>query len=162
MVGDARITQFRGPYQWLSNFWAVPVVFDGVTYPCVENAYQAAKTLDQVQRQQFVGATAGAAKRMGRSLTVRPDWDAVKLQVMEDLLRQKFADEALRQRLMATGSAELVEGNWWGDTFWGVHMFGKDGPATYPLAKPRGENHLGRLLMRIREESQGAEETRKL
>lgn len=70
---------------------------------------------------------------------MRSDWEEVKLGVMEGLLREKFSDPELRRKLLATGERELVEGNDWGDSFWGV-------------CAGRGKNHLGRLLMKLREE----------
>lgn len=81
----------------------------------------------------------GEAKRLGRKATLRLDWEKVKLTIMEDLLRQKFAWKELKEKLLSTGDEELVEGNTWSDTFWGV-------------CNGKGENHLGKLLMKIREE----------
>ena len=83
--------------------------------------------------------TPGLAKKLGRKATIRPDWEKIKLPIMEYLLRQKFGDKTLKALLIGTGDAELVEGNMWGDTYWGV-------------CKGKGENHLGKLLMKIREE----------
>lgn len=116
------------------------VVFDRVAYPTVEHAYQAAKTIDDEERARVAATPSpGRAKRLGKSLTLRPDWDAVRLGIMRDLLRQKFNHPEYQRMLLATGDAELVEGNVWGDTFWGIC----DGV---------GENYLGRLLMQVREE----------
>jgi len=110
-----------------------------VTYPTVEHYYQAMKTLDLKQREAIrLALTAGDAKRLGGECELRPDWDDVKLQIMEEALRQKFKRNPLHDQLMATGRQELIEGNTWGDKFWGV-----DGT---------GENHLGKLLMQIRDE----------
>lgn len=132
------ISTFDGDYAWLSNFYSVSVVLDGVNYPSVENAYQAAKTTVRSKRKPFEYCTAGQAKRNGRTLTVRPDWEAVKLTIMRDLLEQKFRRHtALADMLLATGDTQLVEGNTWGDTFWG-------------MCQGAGDNHLGRLLMEIR------------
>jgi hypothetical protein len=134
------INKFQGRYRWLSNFWSCFVTLDGVEYPSVENAYMAAKTLDFEERKQFEGVFPGEAKRLGRELELRDGWDAMKLDVMEKLLRQKFAHGTeLAQRLIATHPAILIEGNDWGDEFWGVNN--KTGV---------GENHLGKLLMKIR------------
>lgn len=137
------ITAFIGPYRFLSNFWPATVVLDGETYPTVAHAYQAAKTLSAECRAQIRGAeTAAQARRLGRVVPRRPDWPQVKLRMMEELLRQKFSAGPLRQQLAATGLALLVEGNTWGDVYWGV-------------CRGRGENHLGRLLMQVREELAG-------
>jgi len=128
------ITAFTGEYRWLSNFAACEVKWGELTFPSVEHAYQASKFTDPDLIKRFQVVTASEAKRMGRTKP-RFDWD--KLAVMEYLLNQKFCDPVLRNKLIETGDAELVEGNWWGDTFWGV-------------CGGVGENHLGKLLMKIR------------
>lgn len=134
------IDSFTGDHRFLSNFWPCRVEFDGQVYTSVEHAYVAAKVLDPVVRDLIKNcATAGQVKRLGRKLPLRADWEAVKLSVMESLIRQKFNDPGLGSRLKATGEQELVEGNHWGDTFWGVC----DGV---------GQNHLGKLLMKVRNE----------
>jgi ribA/ribD-fused uncharacterized protein len=134
------IDSFQGEYRWLSNFEPVDIVYEAELYPSVEHAYVAAKTLDRDLRKSIaLLPTPGAAKRAGRSLKLRPDWEMVKLTVMEDLLRQKFQHVRLRRLLMSTVGIDIVEGNTWGDRFWGVC----DGV---------GENHLGRLIMKIRAE----------
>lgn len=141
MVGQI-IGTFRGRYFFLSNFYPVGVLLDGLIYPSVEYAYCAAKTLDEEERKRILyAASPGLAKRLGRQVTLRADWESIKLDVMANLLRQKFSKEnpTLRMWLAETGDADIVEGNTWGDTFWGVY----DG---------RGQNHLGRLLMEIRAE----------
>lgn len=137
------IGEFQGSYRFLSNFWPASVELDGVLYPTVEHAYQAAKTISPEQRLRIAAVpTPGQAKRAGRGVTIRPDWDSVKLEIMQDLLRQKFNKAHLRQQLQATGEEELVEGNTWGDTFWG-------------RCRGVGKNHLGLILMQIREEKRG-------
>lgn len=137
------INRFEGIYRFLSNFYGAHVEFEGMIFPSVEHAYVAAKTLDQKQRVHIVHiGTAREVKAYGRKLKLRPDWEQVKLQIMEDLVRQKFTkDGNLRQALIDTGNRELIEGNWWGDKFWGVDM-----------KTNQGENHLGKLLMKIRSE----------
>ena len=137
------ITAFQGEYRWLSNFWPSQVIFEGQTYPTVEHAYQAAKTLDYDARGFIKScATPGEAKRASKNLVLRTDWEQVKVGIMESLLKQKFAWPALRDKLLVTKSEELVEGNTWNDTFWGV-------------CRGKGQNTLGKLLMAIREELRG-------
>lgn len=133
------ITSFSGRYRWLSNFWPAPVLlFGSELYPTVEHAFQAAKTLDRAERDAIRTApTPGTAKYLGRRCTLRADWESVKLSAMRHLLMQKFAHPELHALLMSTGDAMLVEGNTWGDRFWGV-------------CKGVGENHLGLMLMEIR------------
>lgn len=134
------ILAFRGPYFFLSNFSGHPTVHAGVRYPTVEHAYQAAKTDDSAARGRIAAArTPGEAKEIGRTVRLRDGWDQQRLDVMLDLLRGKFADPDLADRLLATRERSLVEGNDWGDTFWGV-------------CGGHGANHLGRLLEQVRTE----------
>lgn len=106
------------------------------TYPTVEHAYQAAKTHDRTARRRIREAsTAADAKTLGQDVTLRDDWDTVKLDIMRQLLRSKFTDPDLAGKLRATGRRRLVEGNTWGDAYWGVDA-----------TTGEGENWLGRLL----------------
>lgn len=133
------IDSFQGAYRFLSNFWPAKVVLDGIEYDSVEHAYVASKTLNEIARKDIAGMTPGQSKRYGRTLKLRPDWEEVKLTIMEDLVRQKFKRPDLAKLLRSTGKAELIEGNTWGDTFWGV-------------CRGVGENNLGKILMRVRAE----------
>lgn len=141
-----RIDQFKGEFKFLSNFWSSAVRLDSDefpdTYPTVEHAFQAAKTLSRRERREVrEAATPELAKLLGRQVTLRPAWDMIKLNVMRDLIWQKFTiDTDLRARLLATEDAELVEGNTWGDRYWGVD-----------LETGAGENMLGKVLMAVRE-----------
>ena len=137
------IDSFFGDYRFLSNFWKVDVYYEGLIYPSVEHAYQAAKTLERKERLVFTQIpNCAQAKKFGRNLTLRHDWDEVKLKVMKELLDEKFSFDDLAWKLLATGDAELIEGNDWNDTYWGV-------------CKGIGENHLGKLLMEKRAELRG-------
>lgn len=131
------IDSFRNEYRFLSNFSSPAIQFEGTWYPSLEHAFQAAKTLNPFERAKILPMTPGEAKRYGRTVTLRADWDDVKRDVMETLVRQKFDNPQYRHLLLATGNRELIEGNTWNDTYWGV-------------CKGRGENHLGRILMRVR------------
>ncbi len=139
------INSFRGEYRFLSNFHPSKVILSctntdhpySVIFPTVENAYQAAKNIDEAQWSKFINIPPGKAKGTGRKLDIRPDWEVVKVGIMEELLEQKFRFPELRDKLLATKNQELIEGNWWGDTFWGV-------------CKGEGQNILGKLLMKIR------------
>lgn len=105
------ITNFHGENFFLSNFYPSNVEWDGEIYPTVEHAFQAAKTLDAEERRAVQGATMAAqAKHIGRHVTLRADWEQEKYAVMLELLRQKFRDRELREKLLATGDARLVEG----------------------------------------------------
>lgn len=132
------IKEFQGEFRFLSNFYPAPVGYEGQLYPSVENAYQAAKTEDKALRRSFLNISPAQAKKMGRKLRLRRDWDQIKERIMEMLLFEKFSvHRDLGDKLLATGTAGLVEGNWWGDRYWGVF----DG---------KGQNRLGILLMRVR------------
>ena len=135
------IDRFTGEYRWLSNFWPTIVWYNGEMYGSVEHAYQAAKTLDTADRAWIRSLSSPwAAKRAGRSVVLRKDWETYRLAIMYELVRHKFEDDdGLRAKLLATGDAELVEGNHWGDTFWGV-------------CGGKGRNELGKILMRVRGE----------
>jgi len=135
------IDKFDGTeYRFLSNFYPAPVNFEGETYPTSENAYQAAKSLDYDERRAFRGnVSAALSKKMGRELELRPDWEEVKRDIMKKIVFNKFKyHPSLKEKLLATGDAELIEGNYWGDTYWGV-------------CNGVGENHLGKILMEVRE-----------
>jgi len=136
------ITSFSGAYRFLSNFY--PAL--GLT---LEHHFQAAKTDDPAQHARILSAkTPGEAKRLGRRATLRADWETRKDREMLYLLRMKFNEKALAKKLVETGDGELIEGNSWGDTYWG---------AVKSNGKWVGQNKLGRLLMQVRRELQGVE-----
>ena len=140
------INCFDGKYAFLSNFYESPCDFEGILYTTVEHAFQAAKTLDRNERLKIaVAETPGKAKRMGRSVTLRPDWEEIKIDVMRQCLHSKFKDPDLVFALLDTGDEELVEGNTWHDNCWG------NCTCEQCVNKP-GENKLGKLLMEIRKE----------
>lgn len=133
------IDRFTGRYHFLSNFYRRAFLMGGVVWPSAEHAYQAMKCADTEDVVRVRTARSpGQAKAIGRRVRIRPHWDAIRVGMMHLVLRAKFEDEEMARRLVATDPEELVEGNDWGDTFWGR----VDGV---------GENHLGRQLMVIRE-----------
>lgn len=140
------ITAFTGEYRFLSNFYPATLYYDGLDYPGVEWAYQAAKTDSQMHREFIRDAkTPGQAKRLGQAVKIRPGFytDGTALEVMEALVTQKFVQHKdLRELLLRTGDRQLVEGNLHGDKIWG-------------MVKERGEwvgdNHLGIILMLVRQ-----------
>jgi ribA/ribD-fused uncharacterized protein len=139
---DTMVKQFQGKYRFLSNFWTCRVVYDGKEFTSVEHGYQYSKCVTQEDKEKVLLTTKpGDCKRLGRKIKVRSDWNDVKLGIMEDLVRQKFSGPLLKEQLLSTGDEELQEGNRWGDKFWGVDL--KTG---------EGENHLGKILMKIRKE----------
>jgi ribA/ribD-fused uncharacterized protein len=134
------IDSFKGDYRFLSNFAPCNVVYDGWYYPSVEHAYQAAKTDDTGIRRKIQSCgTASEAKKWGQAIAIFiPDWSARRLSVMKNLLEQKFNYPLYKTKLLDTGDAQLVEGNTWGDIYWGI-------------CNNKGENNLGILLMEIRD-----------
>ena len=132
------IYNFRGDYRWLSNFAPVDIVFEGGFYLSIENAYQAAKTLDKEARKMFEDVSPVSAKKMGRRVKLRNDWMKQRLPIMNHLVLQKFMHGRYEEKLIATGDEMIVEGNNWGDTYWGV-------------CNGVGENNLGKILMKVRE-----------
>lgn len=151
-----RIDHFAGVNWFLSNFYPVTVLLDGVAYASVEHAYQAAKTIDLEKRWIFTlevnpRLTASQAKRIGQKLELREDWEVVKRSIMRDLLIQKFSHSVLTAQLLATKDAYLEEGNWWHDTYWGVCHGKLDGrTCAQGDHEHTGCNHLGHLIMDVR------------
>lgn len=139
------ITSFRGEYAFLSNFYPCYVEYEGIVYNTLENAYQAAKSLDFDTRYMISQMSPAESKKFWkhRQQLIRSDWNEVKLGVMRKLLRNKFKDSELAGKLLNTYPHVLIEFNTWGDVYWG--MIHKDGHLV-------GNNKLGLLLSDIREE----------
>lgn len=135
-----RIDNFRGKYYFLSNFSSYPVTYDGLTYQNNEAAFQAMKVKDPKKREQFIHLPPNRAKSKGRHVLLRSDWEKVKEQFMYEIVLAKFTqNKDLKQKLLETGDALLIEGNSWNDVEWGV-------------CNGRGQNKLGKILMRVRKE----------
>ena len=136
------ITEFENEYYFLSNFYEVSIEYDGLTYGSSEAAFQAQKCMTKEEKLAFTEYDPDKSKRAGKRVKLSSDWEDVKIRIMEDILRAKFTQhEDIAQRLIDTGEKVLVEGNDWGDVFWGVDA-----------ATGEGENHLGKALMKIRGE----------
>lgn len=133
------INGFFGQYRFLSNFWYANVTMYDIVFPTNEHAYQYAKSIDpQFQQSILAAKTPRDARTLGRKAVLRPDWESVKVDFMRYLVWNKFSThEHLKRQLLATGDAQLIEGNNWGDVFWGV-------------CKGQGHNWLGHLLMETR------------
>ena len=134
------IDKFRGDYAFLSNFYTAEVLYKGITYKSSEAAYQAQKTLDESIKHKISLLNAPSAKRAGSHVDLRPDWNNVKLTIMHDIVYAKFSQNVgLKDKLLATGDELLVEGNTWGDYYWGQ-------------VEDKGTNYLGKILMLVRAE----------
>lgn len=138
------INKFDGQYDWLSNFYNSPVIYQGLSYKNVESAYQSAKLASVFQRINFCELNPSEAKKMGRKVILRIDWKEVKENVMFDCILDKFLRvSSLGNALLATGTEELVEGNYWHDNLWGSCNCPK-------CENIVGQNILGQILMRVR------------
>lgn len=133
------IEDFSGENRFLSNFYPSRIRHERITYPTVEHAFQATKSLERMDRLKIANSRSpGKAKALGQKVRLRKDWESIKVAVMRQLVEKKFTvHQDLRNRLLATEDAELIEGNTWNDCFWGV-------------CNGRGKNHLGQILMEVR------------
>lgn len=136
----AKIAEFQGDYRWLSNFWPSIIHLNNMRFITAEHAYQASKTVNQNEREYIARQISpAAAKRAGRNVTIRPNWDEMKVDIMRLIVSIKFSEPQLATWLLATGDMVLEEGNYWNDTFWGID-----------LRTGRGQNRLGLILMNVR------------
>jgi len=152
------INSFTGRYTFLSNFYPCLISHQGLEYKSVETFYVAMKVnSDQFINNRYYTSgdfremiskldNPGLAKKIGRLVKLRKDWDSKKLEYMNWAVREKFKDETLKELLILTGDQEIIEGNSWNDTFWGV-------------CKGVGKNHLGKILMEVRNELRGIKRT---
>lgn len=139
------IKEFQGEFRWLSNFAPCSIELDGRMFPSVEAAYMSAKSNDWMWKEfcSDIKNTAGQIKKASRSITLISDWEDIKLKVMKECINQKFNQEPFKTKLRNTGNVKIQEGNMWNDKFWGVCL--KTG---------FGLNHLGKMIMEIRDEKQ--------
>ncbi|WP_206459360.1 NADAR family protein [Anaerovorax sp. IOR16] len=134
------INEFRGKYYFLSNFYSAFVEYEGIVYLNNESAFQSAKVTDYNTRLKFANLDPSSAKRKGRHIQLRHGWDDIKFDIMHEICKAKFTQNlALKSKLLATENEYLEEGNTWGDRIWGT-------------VNGKGQNNLGKILMRIREE----------
>lgn len=135
------ICQFRDDYYFMSNFYPVKLIYNGIEYQNTEAAFQAQKCKYLPERNQFSKLNPSEAKRLGRRVELRPDWEQVKDGIMYNIVLTKFSsDEYLAYKLLKTGEEVLMEGNTWKDTYWGVD-----------LDTMQGKNKLGLILMKVRD-----------
>jgi hypothetical protein len=150
-----KIDSFSGEYRWLSNFWYSPVPDGEVIWPTVEHGYQFYKlpnaevTLHLVKYMTvktfkrgdvpFLHAKPSEVKAWGQTIELRRNWDIIRDPVMARLTKIKYKAPDMREKLLATDDAELIEGNTWGDTYWGV-------------CNGVGKNKLGKIIMAERHE----------
>ena len=134
------ISSFTGDYRWLSNFSSHSFYGpSNVWFKTNEHFYQSMKTVDVEEKERIINCdTPNCAKKLGQLCTIRSDWNNIKLDIMRIGLRNKFnQNPIIKQYLIDTGDEELIEGNYWGDRYWGV-------------CNGEGQNWLGKLLMELR------------
>lgn len=140
------INNFDGEYAFLSNFYMSAVTYNGLTYTNSEAAFHAQKTLDPIERKKFTMLNPSEAKKLGRKVTLRSDWESVKDNIMYEICTAKFyQNQDLRKKLLATGNMYLEEGTYWHDNYWGSCYCDR-------CKNIEGKNHLGKILMQIRKE----------
>jgi len=136
-----KVESFGGEFHFLSNFHPAPIMYRGISYPTSEHAFQAAKAANENTKMNIsILSTPSEAKKYGKTVIRRTDWDDVKVEIMGEIVRAKFIQNPrLREKLFATDDILLEEGNTWGDTFWGI-------------CNGVGQNNLGIILMQVRED----------
>ena len=155
------IQKFEGRYGFLSNFYPCEIEHQGIVYPSVEHFYVAMKCngpqlingnqYTPVDFREMIARIAypGMVKKIGQKMSIRKDWNEKKLDFMNWAIREKFKIEILAEMLVETGDEELVEGNVWHDNFYGK--------CSCIKCENKGNNHLGRILMKVRDEVRGIE-----
>jgi hypothetical protein len=140
MENTKQITRFIGEHAFMANFHPSTVYIEGKPYPTLEHAYQASKASTEEEKELIRRArTPMEAKKLGRALILPEGWEDGRVELMRRLVRSKFENPLLRELLLLTGDAELIQDNKWNDRFWGI-------------CRGEGENWLGKILMEIRQE----------
>lgn len=134
------IKAFKGEHVWLSNMYLVNLYYKGLVYPSSENLYHSFKNNSPQWKNTCTKTNPHTLKNRSRKITIVDDWEKIKVDVMRECLVLKFSHQDLRDKLIATHPCIIEEGNTFGDNFWGVDMFTRE-----------GENKLGKLLMEIRD-----------
>ena len=138
------IGPFKGKYRFLSNMYIAPFHIGKLQYRSVENYYQASKAADMKDFVKICNCNPYEAKRFGRKVQIRNDWEEVKNRIMLEVVFHKFnQNKSLREKLLTTNSKRLVELNWWHDNYWGDCVCKK-------CINIRGQNVLGNILMLVR------------
>lgn len=136
------IKEFKNQYFFLSNFYEYPIYYNKLVFCNAEAAFQAQKVINEKDQYKFINLNASQARKLGKTVQLRKDWEEIKDNVMYEIVKRKFTiNKELQQKLLETKEEELVEGNWWHDTYWGVDS-----------RTGIGQNKLGKILMKVREE----------
>ena len=132
---------------WFSNMRRMdsPITYEGINYWTVENFYVAMKvpnnSVRHRERQKIAQMNPGLVKKYGKTLNIRKDWNIVKMDFMRIGIEHKFKKGTSWYEKLYSYDKPCVEWNNWGDVFYGKCIFSKE-----------GENHLGKLIDRIKTE----------
>ena len=114
------IKEFKNQYFFLSNFYEYPIYYNKLVFCNAEAAFQAQKVINEKDQYKFINLNASQARKLGKTVQLRKDWEEIKDNVMYEIVKRKFlTNKELQQKLLETKEKELVEGNWWHDTYWG-------------------------------------------
>lgn len=135
------INYFRGEYGWLSNFRKVDISINGITYSSIEHAWLSFRADDEEWKRLCSDEEYEAKhlKKISKHFPLPQTFMDNRDDIMKSLLIQKYTQEPFKTKLLETGKREIIEGNYWNDTYWGVDL--KTGI---------GENNLGKYIMEIR------------
>ena len=138
------ITEFKGEYLFLSNFYLSEVEYNGLFFQNAEAAFQSSKFKNKNIRKKFSKMNPIQAKLVGKKIEATTEnWEELKFDIMEKICYNKFtSNKVLKNKLLETKNKELINNNTRGDTIWGI-------------SNGVGENYLGKILMKIREELKG-------
>jgi len=138
---ESTIFGFVGEYLFLSNFYFSPLTYKGRKFSCSESAFMSEKTLDESEKDLISGMNASDAKKFGRKVKLRSDWESVKFEIMKSIVTEKFKQNpTLLKKLKETGDKDLFEANYWNDRIWGCDPDGN------------GQNKLGKILIEVRKD----------
>lgn len=143
------IFEFKNEYDFLSNMYPCDVAYKGITYKCSEAAFQAQKYKSEEIKKEFAEYDGKQAKWHGgprgdHRLTKDEvyAWNDKRISIMEEVVKAKFEqNEDLKKKLIETDNVKIYEGRAFRpDKFWGINV-----------KTMEGENHLGKILMNLRE-----------
>lgn len=133
----------NGKYGFMSNFYPAEFDYNGIHYLNSEAAFQAQKCPDRAR--EFSKLPANEAKYLGRKVSLRPDWEAIKDRIMYEVVYAKFSQNyELKEKLLETGDEEIIEVTTWCDKYWGI--------CTCRWCSSNGLNMLGKILVQVRNE----------
>lgn len=141
---DEIIHGFKGEYDFLSNNYISPVIYNGITFPCAEAAYQAQKCPSRAM--DFTAVTAVQAINLGHRVALMPNWIEMRDNIMQEILMLKFTQNKwIAQKLLDTRNIPLVFENTWHQNYWGYCT-------CRQCVMVRKYNRLGELLQKVRGE----------